>query len=127
MQLTFSVPTFFKTHFRGEGFHRPEVPVTVKDEEGIRVILGNADDDCGAPDILIERRPKGWVIFLHPDGSEDPSGYLFIKDGGKSFVIPGNKVGCAEPIEFASLKEYDSTEATIDEHYVTQQGGSSSG
>ena len=114
MQLQFSVPTFCKTK-TSDRFDGPEVPVTIRDEQGIRVVLGDDGDYCYAPDLLIERRSRGWLIFLHPDGTEDPSGYLFIKDGGKSFVIPGNKFGCAEAIECASLKDYDAIEALVNQ------------
>ncbi|HEY3963621.1 MAG TPA: hypothetical protein VGM05_03625 [Planctomycetaceae bacterium] len=123
MQLTFSVPTHHRSK-SCDGFTGPEVSVTVTDDHGVRFILGEEGDNCYAPDLLIERRPRGWLIFLHPDGTEDPSGYLFIKDGGKSFVIPGNKFGCAEAIECASLKDYEAIKALINQGVESQQGES---
>lgn len=112
MQVSFSVPTFHKTK-TSDGFAEPEVPVTVKLEQGIRLVLGKDDDDSFVPHILIERRSRGWLVFLHPDGTEESCGYLFINDNGRSFVIPGNRFGCAEAMECASLKQFDAIEATI--------------
>ena len=42
-------------------------------------------DDYDKPDLLIERRPVGWAIFLHPLGGGDPVGVIYFLDDGRSF------------------------------------------
>ena len=39
------------------------------------------------PDIQIKRRRNGWMLFLHPVGGSDPSGYVFFLDDGRSLVV----------------------------------------
>lgn len=60
----------------------PQVPVLIQPDMGVRLLLGTHDKDGQtSPDIYIERRPGGWVIFLHPE-SGDPAGYVYILDDG---------------------------------------------
>ena len=57
-----------------QDFDEPEVPVFVGSMEGVRIILGSHDyHDCSKPDVLIERRHNGWMIFLHPLAGSDPT------------------------------------------------------
>ena len=45
-------------------------------------------DDMSKPDIQIERRPRGWAIFLHPLGGGDASGLVYFLDDGRSYIVP---------------------------------------
>jgi hypothetical protein len=93
--LTLSVPTYYATAYITHDvvgdlpdYDSPNVPVLVHQGEAVRLVLGAHDIyDSEKPDILIERRPKGWAIFLHPVGSGDPSGVVFFLDDGRSFVL----------------------------------------
>src|SRR5271170_4210154 len=69
-------------------FDDPRVPVVIRPADGIRLVLGTHDYfDNHAPDVQLERRSNGWLIFLHPLGGCDPSGYVFLLDDGRSFVV----------------------------------------
>jgi hypothetical protein len=94
-ELRIWVPTYFAQYNeRHKGstrldFDQPLVPILATEAEGLRVVLGSHRyDDRDAPDIAIERRPRGWAIFLHPLGGGDPSGYVYFLDDGRSFIIP---------------------------------------
>lgn len=67
----------------------PYVPVTVYKQAGIRVVLGthNPEEDSHAPDLLIERQPHMWAVFIHPEG-DDPSCYIYILDNGQTYIVP---------------------------------------
>lgn len=100
------VPTFYG-NVNGENperaihddFDQPFIPVLVREADGVRVVLGShCSDDLDVPDILIERRPRGWTIFLHPVGSSDPSGYVFFNDDGSSFALPEGEWSPTPPI-----------------------------
>src|SRR5690349_19453884 len=79
------VPTYNKGEFRQNTapqdlpeFGEPYVPVVIRPTDGIRIVLGSHDFwDANVPDVQIERRPRGWAIFLHPVGGSDPSGHVF--------------------------------------------------
>lgn len=86
-------PTYFgHRHYARGGqenkeFDNPQVPLLIQIAEGIRVILGtHNENDWNAPDVKIERRPKGWAIFLHPSAG-DPCGYVYFLDDGRSFFV----------------------------------------
>lgn len=95
-QLRVTVPTYFgAAQYQGNipadlpEFDAPNVPVLIHEAEGVRIVLGTHDlNDREKPDIQIERRPKGWAIFLHPVGGGDASGYVYFLDDGKSFLLP---------------------------------------
>jgi hypothetical protein len=88
------VPTYFGHRNcvlgidENEEFDNPHCPVMVRsDADGIRVMLGSHNtEDWGVPDVQIERRPKGWAIFLNPSAG-DPSGYVYFLDDGRSFLV----------------------------------------
>ncbi len=81
-------------------FGPPYVPVVIREAEGIRIVLGSNDyDDMHAPDIQIERRPRGWAIFLRPVGGGDVSGFVYFVDDGRSFLLPENGLGSTPAIE----------------------------
>jgi hypothetical protein len=99
-ELKLHVPTYnagafpndVANHTRPE-FGEPYVPVVVRPADGVRLVLGSHDYwNSDAPDIQIERRPRGWAIFLHPVGGSDPSGYVYFVDDGRSFVVPESGV-----------------------------------
>jgi hypothetical protein len=93
-------------------FDAPEVPVLVCPADGVRVVLGTHDyHDYTKPDIQIERRHNGWVIFLHPLGGSDASGFVVFLDDGRSLVA-AEECGATEPIEFA---DYGTASAEIDD------------
>ena len=72
-----------------EEYGDPEVPVTAYREAGLRIVLGTHDpeEDSEKPDLLIERQPNAWAVFIHPDGG-DPSAYIYIVDDGRTFLFP---------------------------------------
>jgi hypothetical protein len=69
-------------------FAPPNVPVLIHEADGIRLLLGTHDwEDNSKPDIQIERRPRGWAIFLHPNAG-DPIGHLYMLVDGRSYLLP---------------------------------------
>jgi hypothetical protein len=79
-------------------FENPQVPVLIQSVEGIRVVLGSHNyQEWHAPDVQIERRPKGWAIFLNPSAG-DPSGYVYFLDDGRSFLVSEAGGGAIELI-----------------------------
>ncbi len=94
-------------------FDDPEVPVLVHQADGVRIVLGTHDyDDCQKPDIQIERRHNGWMIFLHPGGGGDASGFVVFLDDGRSFIAKESGYGPTEPIEMVA---YDEAVAELDD------------
>ena len=84
----------------------PYLPVLIRESEGVRLILGTyVANDLTKPDILIERQPNGWMIFLHPLPGSDPSGYIYFLDDGRSFLVPENGLGPTKPIEVLAHDE----------------------
>lgn len=80
-------------------FGPPYVPMVIREADGARIVLGSHDDDCvHAPEIQIERRPRGWAIFLHPVGG-DACAYVYFLDDGRSFLLPENGLGPTPAIE----------------------------
>ena len=68
-------------------FGPPRVSVLVREADGVQVVLGSHDfTDRDAPDIQIERHPRGWSIFLHPAGGGDPTVYVYFLDDGRCFL-----------------------------------------
>jgi hypothetical protein len=94
-EFKITVPTYYgaahcKQNIAGDlpDFDSPNVPVLIHEATGIRIVLGTHDfNDPDKPDIQIERRPKGWAIFLHPVGGGDASGYVYFLDDGRSFLL----------------------------------------
>ncbi len=88
--LKLKVPTYNANYFPREveegtkqEFGKPLVPVVIHSADGVRVVLGtHRYMDCDKPDIMIERQPNGWVIFLHSVGGGDPCGYVYFLDDG---------------------------------------------
>lgn len=105
-ELKLYVPTYNHGEFRINeppddlpDFGEPEVPVVIRDADGIRIVLGTHDYwDTKFPDVQIERRPGGWAIFLHPLAGSDASGYVYFLDDGRSFICPERWCGPTEPI-----------------------------
>lgn len=123
----FLVPTYYGAQnelladrrFERLEYSDPLVPILVREEAGLRLILGrqNVREDS-ASDILVERRPYGWAIFLHPFGG-DASGAVYILDDGRTFVVPEVGIGPTPPIQTlhcdAELSELDAAEAMADQ------------
>ena len=109
-EFKLSVPTYYgaancKQNIVGDlpDFDAPNVPVLIHEAEGVRIVLGTHDfNDREKPDIQIERRPKGWAIFLHPVGGGDASGYVYFLDDGRSFLLKQKYWAGSNPIEVLS-------------------------
>ena len=87
-----------------EEFGDPYFPVVIRPAEGVRIVFGTHDYwDGEKPDIQIERRSGGWVIFLHPLGGGDASGFVFFLDDGRSYVVP--ETGATPPIKMSRWNE----------------------
>jgi hypothetical protein len=87
-------------------FGDPKVPVLVCPADGVRVVLGGTRyDDMTKPDIQIERRHNGWMIFLHPLAGSDASGFVIFLDNGRSFVTREHGYGPTPPIELVDYEE----------------------
>jgi len=79
--------------------------VLIYEDAGLRVLLGTlSKNDDDKPDIKIERRPKGWAIFLHPSGATDPSGYIYLLDDRRSFLVKDDLM-LLEPIQILHFDE----------------------
>lgn len=93
--MRIKVPTYNASLFGDEAakgivpeFGPPEIPVLVREAEGVRIVLGSHEFwDCSKPDVQIERQPNGWVIFLHPIGGGDPAGYVYFYDDGRCVLL----------------------------------------
>jgi hypothetical protein len=95
-ELKLQVPTYNGNRFpedveagRIKEYGEPLVPVAIYEEAGLRVVMGTHeyDNDPRKPDIVIERQPAAWAIFLHPDAG-DESAYLYIHDNGHTYLVP---------------------------------------
>jgi hypothetical protein len=71
--------------------------------------------DTDSPDILIERQPNGWAIFLHPLGWIDPSATVYFHDDGRSYLLKELDGGPTPTIQV-----FDS-EQTIPGFHATRQ------
>jgi hypothetical protein len=86
------VPTFFghqeNRALNQAEFDEPLVSVLIGEADGLRLILGTDDpEDDEKPDIHIERRPRGWAFFVHPNAA-DPVAMIYLLDDGRTFVMP---------------------------------------
>jgi hypothetical protein len=107
-ELKLFVPTYNANYFEAEvesgakeEFGDPNVPVLIREAEGVRIVLGTHDyEDFERPDIWVERQPNGWVIFLHSVGGSDENGYVCFHDDGRCFLQKG-----VEPIEILEAHE----------------------
>jgi len=87
-------------------FGEPNVPVLIREGDGVRIVLGSHDyNDYTKPDVHIERRPYGWAMFLHPLGGCDPSGSVYFLDDGRSFLLRANDIRSTEVIEVLEANE----------------------
>src|SRR5262249_13774896 len=90
-----NVPTYLASQdLNGPDFGESHVPVLIGEAEGIRLLLG-ADDwnDYEKRNIQIERRPRGWMIFVRHNAG-DAVGFFILMDDGRTFYV--HKYG-AEP------------------------------
>lgn len=82
-----TVPTYYPKHeTAADEYTDPLARIDVSDEAGIRLELirpGIEDVDDKTPSVVVERRAKGWAIFLHADDG-DAIGVIRIHDDGRS-------------------------------------------
>jgi hypothetical protein len=112
-EILLRVPTYYGNTIAADGssvdreeFDKPTVPLLVYPADGVRIVLGSHDlNDLQWPDVQIERRPKGWVMFLHPLGGSDPSGYVYFLDNGSSYLLKEPAIGPTPPIEVLEADE----------------------
>jgi hypothetical protein len=64
----------------------PYVPISIRHEAGLRIVLGGADGAQDAPDLVLERQPGGWMLCVTPVGGADHSCVLYILDDGRTFL-----------------------------------------
>ncbi len=92
-ELKLFVPTnignlYPATQYAPPEFDKPYEPVLVREANGVRIVLGtHVYSNVEKPDVLIERRPNGWVVFLHPLGRGDASGIVCFHDDGRSYLL----------------------------------------
>lgn len=71
----------------------PRVAIVARLEAGLRIILGTHDpEDRASPDVLVERQPHGWVLFLRPACAGDATVYVYMRDDGQTFVQPEHRL-----------------------------------
>lgn len=103
MELKVDVPTYYGDSAWAPAGERPEfgqpfVSTVVRPAGRLRIVLGSNDYfDDDAPDVQIERRPNGWMIFLRPVGGGEASGQVIFLDDGRSFLIPERHVSSTPP------------------------------
>lgn len=109
------VPTYFGNAdaFGKEEFDVPEVPVTLVNTAGARLILGTTNpQDMDFPDIQVERRPGGWCVFINLAGG-DSAGFVYMLDDGRVLFQPELWGGaeCLKPVRMyrknSTIREYD--------------------
>ena len=110
--MKFLVPTYFGNLFAEKvrdgsspEFSEPDVPVWIREENGLRIVLGPDEKGDGPPEVQIERQPNGWAVFLHPAGGGDPSGYAYLLDDGRSFLIKESPIGPTVAIKVLDCDE----------------------
>jgi hypothetical protein len=112
-EFKLEVPTYNGNRFaqeveRGEKpeFGKPQMPVLIRVTNGVRVVFGTHQyEGTRSADILIERQPSRWVIFLHPLGDGDPIGSIAFLDDGRSFLIKEVDPGSAPLIQVTECDE----------------------
>lgn len=81
----------------------PRVPVLVTSSgDSLRICLGVRDvEDLDGPDLFIERDSRGWRVFCHPNGGDDPVAVLDFRDDGRIFFerTAGSDIRVLEPGE----------------------------
>ena len=88
-----------------EEFDSPEVPIVIRPADGVRIVLGTHDFwDTNFPDIQIERRPGGWAVFIHAVPGDDPTGFVYILDDGRSYA--NIEYGSSLPLRFLEEEEF---------------------
>jgi hypothetical protein len=122
-QFRLTVPTYNANYYDKstnailtEEYSETNTPVLVHEAEGVRIVLGTHDyNEMEKPDVQIERRAKGWAIFLRPEGGGDPSGYVYFLDDGRSFLVTQHHgstpaieiIGSVEELEELDLPSRD--------------------
>jgi hypothetical protein len=81
-------------------FDAPYRQVVVRQELGVLVGLGGCSTTRRHADMIVERQPDGWVVFVRPIAGLEESGILYIRDDGSSFATPKHVVGAPSPLQF---------------------------
>lgn len=91
----------------GPDFAAPSVPVRISDAAGIRLILGTDDEqDRVKPEIVVERRPHGWAIFINCNADETV-GVVFMLDDGRTMLL-------REPYVDSPISDVDDIPSEVD-------------
>ena len=122
-EMVLHVPTYNANYYPTqvetgliEEYGTPFVPVVIQEAAGIRVVLGTEDcNESRATDILIDRQPNGWVVFLHPFGG-DPSGYVYLCDEGRTIFLKERTFGSEPEVQVLeageNVPEFDAEPST---------------
>jgi len=83
------VPAYYGTE--DQEFGEPTQHVVVSSDNGVRIQLGGEgcpERDEFPPELVVERRPNGWCLFIISEGGGDASGFVFMLDDGRCFAVP---------------------------------------
>lgn len=93
----FIIPEYCGIHNASQDFTEDRHPVRVHYASGVEAVLGlPAGEDisksrCAV--VSVERRPKGWCVFVTPVNSGDVSLCIYLHDDGRSWVLPEHDGG----------------------------------
>jgi hypothetical protein len=91
-----TVPTYYEERIdtNEREFDSPEVPIVIQESAGIRIVLGTHEvEGVTKPDVQIERRPRGWAIFINPDGRETCA-IIYVLDDSRTYCLSEKQVNC---------------------------------
>jgi hypothetical protein len=102
--LTAEVCTYNGDHFpkaveagKVEEYGKPFALVTIIQESGLRLLLGGTDPNDfttpGRSDVLVERQPDRWALFVTAQYGGDLDMVVYIMDDGRVVVVPERYVG----------------------------------
>lgn len=95
----------------------PRIPVCIHTDDGICINLGTDDPaNRNGPNVQIERRKNGYVVFIRTVAGWDQTCYVYMLDDGRCFVLPENNTrGPGGNTQFIDRKEAVAIDALIDD------------